>query len=112
MRLKANILIYYKRSTKWVQSGNCILKRLEIASRRIEIVIFRIDKKLRKKKRIEKITCKFNFGHLNFWKSKLIYVGKSERWAQVGFYSSNRLEMASKTVKTFISKMGKKYWEW
>ena len=35
-------------------------------------------------------------------KSKLIYIKKSTRWAQSGYCSLNRLEMASKTVKTFF----------
>ena len=36
-----------------------------------------------------------------FFKSKLIYIEKSKRWAQSAYCSFNRLEMASKTVKLF-----------
>ena len=64
---RQNKLFHFKRSTKRVQSGSCILKRLEMASRTREIEIFRIDKKLQK--RIEKFSCKINFGYLSFWKS-------------------------------------------
>ena len=37
-----------------------------------------------------------------FKKGKLIYIEKSTRWAQPGFCSFKRLEMTSKTMKTFI----------
>ena len=43
-----------------------------------------------------------------FQKNKYNYIEKSILWAQSGFCSSNRLEMTSKRVKSFISKMDKK----
>ena len=80
-----------------------MLKRLEMASRRRKIVIFRIDERLWKKKIKTDITLTFVIlasgeARYFFQKSKLIYIKKSRRWAQFGVCSSSRLEMASKRV--------------
>ena len=75
-----------------------------MASRRGKVVIFSLDKRLWEKKKI-KIDITLTFVILAsgearyfFQKSKLIYIKKSRRWAQSGFCSSSRLEMASKRV--------------
>ena len=101
--LKKIKLIFYKKSTKWVQSGTCILKRLEMASRRRKIVIFRIDKKIWKKRikfciTLTLVSSASGEARYFFQKRKLIYIEKSKRWAQSGFCSSSRLEMTSKRV--------------
>ena len=69
--------------------------------------MFRIDKSLWKKRKINfdiiDITLTFIIlasgeARYFFQKSKLFYIEKSRRWAQSGFCSSSRLEMASKRV--------------
>ena len=79
-----------------------------MASRRRETVIFRIDKKLWKK-RIEKYHVTLTLvisasgeARYFFQKSKLIYIEKSKRWAQSGFCSFRNGKQKSRPVLKII----------
>ena len=90
-----------------------------MASKRKKVIIFRIGKKIADRG-IEKgnITLTWDISASeearNFLKkkNKVIYIEKSKRWAQSGFCSLSRLEMASKRVdllwKSWASKNYKK----